>query len=272
MKKSQAIDLTMIGMGYFKAIEQLLFDLICLHKNENRFIRKDLSRTDLPGKNILLSEFNINNKAIDTTIGAIAKFYKEKLDMLRDDISCQTKKYICETIFFYKNLRNGYLHKDNIHSWDKIDEIRFETFFIIFLLLGTHTLNNNHMLQLGLPDIEEISDYSLLCEYVNYHNGELFFLSTKHDENIIAIACCDMHSKTIDNRYIKYSGAYFKIMDDKNRIYVLSKNKLPKEIYLGKLNITQSDTICMNPKKVKKIFENGKYIGPSIIEEDNINY
>lgn len=32
MKKAQAIDLTVIGMGYFKAVERVLFELICLHK------------------------------------------------------------------------------------------------------------------------------------------------------------------------------------------------------------------------------------------------
>lgn len=30
MEKAKAIDLTVIGMGYLKAVELLLFDLICL--------------------------------------------------------------------------------------------------------------------------------------------------------------------------------------------------------------------------------------------------
>lgn len=76
MKKAQAIDLTIIGMGYFKAVEQLLYELICLHKNEGRQIKKDYSRHDLPAT-VELNDANIDDEAIDTTIGSMAVFYRD---------------------------------------------------------------------------------------------------------------------------------------------------------------------------------------------------
>lgn len=271
MRKSQAIDLTVIGMGYFKAVEQLLFDLICLHKNENRLIRKDYSFKALPDQ-IQLSDDSIRGEVIDTSIGSMANFYKDNLDMLRCDLRFSIRKYVRETIFDYKNLRNGYFHKHNIHRWDKIDEIRNKSFYLIFLLLGSQNLDENDLIQLGLPNMKIHDDYYRLCEYVNYHRGELFFLSHEDGREIMFSACSDMHTKIANGNYIEYSGVYLKELSKEGRVFRLSENQLPSAIYLGKLEIEHSEEIKWNPVKTKKIFEDGKFIGPSIAEEDGINY
>lgn len=57
MKQAKAIDLTVIGTGYFKAVEQLLYELICLHKDEGRKIKKNKSKEMVP-----LSETNIRKR------------------------------------------------------------------------------------------------------------------------------------------------------------------------------------------------------------------
>lgn len=71
MKKAKAIDLTIIGMGYFKAVEQLLYELICFHKNQGLCIR-----------NIPLDDDHIalylsgekSSETLDLTLGAMAMF------------------------------------------------------------------------------------------------------------------------------------------------------------------------------------------------------
>jgi len=258
MKKAQAIDLTVIGMGYFKAVEQLLFELICLHKNENR-------------KGVCVDNDSIRDNILDTTIGAMANFYKDNLDILNEKLSWRARKYIRETIFDYKNLRNGYFHKDNIHNWDKIEEIRIESFSMIFLLLGAQKLTNDDLTQLGIPNnTDEFSDYARLCEYVNFHSGNLFFLNFGGKEDKWVLGCCDMYSKVVDNKYIKYSGVYFSRIDNNARIELYREKDLPKDIYLGKLVFDQTE--MFDAKPFKKIFENGKFIGPSIIEEENFDY
>ncbi len=256
MKKAQAIDLTVIGMGYFKAGEQLLFELICLHKNEGRKIKKDYSRKDLPNV-IELNDENINSRAIDTTIGSMAVFYRDNLNMFRDDLTWQTRKYIRETIFKYKDLRNGYFHKDNIHEAEKINSIRDASFELLFLLLGAFALTDDDRKTLGFP-AEKYSDYYKLCEYVNYHKGEPFYLDLEDGEKVVAVGCHDPYSKLIDNKYFAYSGVYF--MKEKGKIEGFQEEHLPLKISLGKFVYDYSDKIELTSVKVKKSLRTGNFV------------
>ena len=270
MKKAQAIDLTIIGMGYFKAIEQLLFELICLHKNEGRQIKNKCSRRKSP-VTVELNDTNIEDEAIDTTIGSMAVFYKNNLDMFRGDLTCWTRKYILETIFEYKDLRNGYFHKDNIHGWDKIDSIRNATFELLFLLLGAKIITEDNRTVLGFP-MEPQSDYYKLCEYVHYHHGELFYLDFGRENDELVSGYYDSRSKVINDRYVGYTGVYFKELGEDDRVILFTEDKLPSRISLGKFVFGYSDKIDITPVKVKTIFENGKFVGPSIAEEERLDY
>lgn len=270
MKKAQAIDLTIIGMGYFKAVEQLLYELICLHKNEGRQIKKDYSRRDLPAT-VELNDANINDEAIDTTIGSMAVFYRDNLDMLRNDLTWRTRKYVLETIFEFKDLRNGYFHKDNIYDWGKIELIRKSTFELLFLLLAAKTITEDNNTILGFPK-EITSDYYKLCEYIHYHHGELFYLDFGRENEDLAFGYYDARSKVLDDKYVGYTGVYFEELGEGGRIVRFSEDKLPSKISLGKFVFGYSDKIDITPVKVKPIFENGKFVGPSIAEEEKLDY
>ena len=269
MKKAKAIDLTIIGMGYFKAVEQLLFDLICLHKNQGLTIRKDYSRKDLPSE-VQLDDQNIADKAIDATLGSMAMFVKINAPTIfRNDLVWKTKKFVREAIFKYADLRNGYFHKDNIHQLERIEEIRDASFYMFFLLLGACDLSEDNLIDLGLPQIVQ-SDYYRLCEYVDYHSGMLFILDLGYGEDQYGIACADMFTKVVENKYVQYSGLYFK--EIQGRTFRFTEGNLPQKIYLGKFEFKRTELISAVPVKVKKIFENGKYVGPSIAEESEIGY
>lgn len=270
MKKARAIDLTTIGMGYFKAVEQLLFELICLHKNEGRQIKKDYSKHDLP-PTLELSDANIDDEAIDNTIGSMANFYKNNLDILRSDLKFRTKKYILETIFKFKNLRNGYFHKDNIHDWSKIETIRKSTFELLFLLMGATTLTEENKDTLGFQRVI-VSDYYKLCEYVHYHHGGVFYLDFGREQEEMAFGYYDAFSKVLNDRYVGYSGVYFKEFGKDGRVIRFLEDKLPSKISLGKFVFGYSDKIDITPVKVKTIYENGKFVGPSIAEEEKLDY
>lgn len=275
MRKAQAIDLTIIGTGYFKATEQLLWNLICLHRNEDgRLMKRDYSLRDLP-QNIALTDENISAGVLDSSLGSMANFYKHNLNMLRSDLSYDTKKYILETIFDYVKVRNGYFHKHNIHDWNKIDDIRAQTFFIVFLLLGSHDLSdlsdeNNNSLGFSIP--AELSDYQLLCEYFNFHSNELFFFTHKGGKETIFIACPDLYAKILEDGSVKYSGLYIKPLAKEGSIFAVREDELPIEIHLAKMVFEQTNMIRMAPVKVKKVFENGKFVGPSIVDEDTLDY
>ena len=270
MKRAQAIDLTIIGMGYFKAIEQLLFELICLHKNEGRQIKKDYSRRDL-SSTVELNDVNIDDEAIDTTIGSMTVFYRDNLDMLRSDLTWRTRKYILETIFEFKDLRNGYFHKDNIHDWVKIEAIRNSTFKLLFLLMGATALTEDNKDTLGFQRVI-VSDYYKLCEYVHYHHGELFYLDFGSEQEDMAFGYYDAYSKVLNDRYVGYTGVYFKEYGRGGRVVRFLEDKLPSKISLGKFFFGYSDKNDITPVKVRTIYENGKFVGPSIAEEEKLDY
>ena len=276
VKKACAIDLTTVGMGYFKAVEQLLYELICLWKDTGLFVKKDYSyeNRELP-EFIPLSSENIEAGLIDFSIGAMANIVKNcvknNVPIFREELLAPTKKYIREYLFNFADLRNGYFHKHNIHDWGVIDEIRSSAFRTMFLLLGAFNLSKESLITLGAPSFEAFTDYARLCEYVNYHSNEPFYLISGKKELLLS-SCTDQQPQIINNEYIRYSGAYFKPLGKSGEVFRLDEEHLPKEIYLGKLVFSQSEKPEFSMIKVKKVFENGRYIGPSIAEEDSFDY
>ena len=78
MGKAGAIDLTAIGLGYFKAVEQLMYALICLHRNEGKLIRSADPKSSVNEKHqVWLDDASIEANLIDTSLGSMAKFYKD---------------------------------------------------------------------------------------------------------------------------------------------------------------------------------------------------
>lgn len=255
MKRAKAVDLTIIGMGYCKAIEQLLYELICLRKNELQDVA-----------------FNEDDSSW-FTIGTMAMIYKSNLDVfLRSDLKWRVKKYIRESVFGFKDIRNGYFHKDNINDWNKIEEMRQASYLLLFMLLGSYEFRNGDIEQLGMPNVKEFSDYSRLCEYINFHSGDVFFVDNGNGKEKMFMGSHDPNTRLVDNRYTEYSGVYLRDFDQGGRTYVIQEQSLPKSIYLGKLGIESSETIKINPTKVLKVFEDGKFIGPSIIDEGDFDY
>lgn len=137
------------------------------------------------------------------------------------------------------------------------------------MLLGACDLSKDKLKELGLPQIVQ-SDYYRLCEYVDYHSGMLFALNFGYGEEQFGIACVDMYTKIIENRYIQYLGVYFK--EIQGRIFRFTEEHLPREIYLEKFEFDTTEFVSARPVKTKKIFENGKYVGPSIAEEKEMGY
>lgn len=270
LRKAGAIDLTTIALGYFKAIEQLMFELICLHKNEGRMIRSSDSKKRKP---IPLDDDNINANIIDTSIGSMAHFHKNNLSMFRDALDRKAKCYIREALFRYADLRNSHLHKENIHDMTRIDEIRMSTIRVMFLLLGAHKLDKKSRAQLGMPDLSIYDDYYRTCEYVNYHSGELYIVESDNGMELWGYSVPDPYSSVVDGRYISYSGFYLKEWTSKS-IYRFNENHMPTILWLAKNEVTatQDDQVKMDVRRICKLFEAGKYVGPSLVDEGGLDY
>lgn len=143
----------------------------------------------------------------------------------------------------------------------------------MFLILGSQNLTIDNRNTLGQLDISIFDDYYKLCEYVNYHSNEFFILNFG-EKNELYRSVADMQMETNNNDYIKYSGVYFTNYPYKNngKIIRLTRKHLPINIYTAKLIIANTEQINLGIVKDKNIFENGKFIGPSIVEEDKFSY
>ena len=262
MAKAGAIDLTVIGLGYFKAVEQLLYDLICLHKNEGRRIKR-IKSSEL----IELSDQSIDDDIIDSTLGSMANFYKSNLRILRNAISYKTKTYIKEALFDYARLRNGYFHKANIHDISRVDGIRDASLRIIFLLLGAQSLDHESRSSLGMYDTPIANDNQRLYEYVNYHAGEFFLVAYDDGEEHLGYATPDPEARLTEGRYIEYSGMYLRQLGPESRVFKLDGETIPDRVWLARLNFARTELMNMDIEKVALIFEDGKFVGQSLVEE-----
>lgn len=250
MKNAQAIDLTSVAMGYFKSAEQFLSTAVTL----------------------LSPNHTGWSESPESSLGAIAHFFKDNLHLFRSEIPYPARKFIRESLFSYSNLRNGYMHKHNIHSWEQVDKIRDATLNLFFLMLGGLKLSSEVRTALGMTSANIFSDYYRLCEYVDYHAGELFFLCYGNGMERTVVALSDKYQQVIDHNFFQYSGAYFRTFAPPYQQGFISEKNIPQEIYLGELAYKDSESIQLDLNKTKKVFSAGKFVGPSIFDEKGENY
>lgn len=138
---TENIDLTTVVSGYLKSVEQLLFSIIQLSAGTGITI-KGRDR-----KIIELTEDN--NDIVDTTLGSLENVIKHNGQIL--EISNYAKNCLLGIIDDWRDKqRNGYFHKHNLHSLNKVDEIREEAFKLYFLILGSCSIKDVQFNELGI--------------------------------------------------------------------------------------------------------------------------
>lgn len=245
MNKAHAIDLTVIGTGYFKAMEQLLFALIKLRD----------------------PAFDS-----DSTLGDYATFYKHKRDIiLRNDVDWTTRNFVFEAIYEYADLRNGYFHKHNIHDPSKIQEIRSATYMLMYLILGCQSFNDSDYASLGIPNLSQGDDFSKLCEYIQFHKNSIFCVKPNGypEQWIRIVPHSDISQAERDTEYCPC--IYYNVLGAKN-YGRFSEKYAPLCIWEGKLKITHAQTLELDYEKTLLVFNEGKYVGPAIAEAEDFTY
>lgn len=81
----------------------------------------------------------------------------------------------------------------------------------------------------------------------------------------------DPYSHVVDGRYVVYSGFYLKELTS-GQIYQFRKDHMPKTIWLGSLGIAHTELFQAEPRKVVKLFDDGRFIGPSLADEGGLEY
>lgn len=279
------IDLTAIAMGYFKAVEQILFKYICLHTAERDggsrqvYVGKGKPYADNRGNADLTNSLvDDEEKTKDINLGSLTGFfgfndvkngrrYGRNKDLLRIGVSEGTYEFIVDTFTAITGLRNGYFHKHNLTDQHKVDEARDNAFLVFYLLLGAYMLSKSEQNEMGIIHANVQDDYYRLCAYLNkraylsdpmripiyYMNGEKgpygFFMGYQDD-----FIKYDEYGEAV------FSGAYFKRMEDKNHIIKANKENLPEEIWEGELVISASTPIQITPSgPLVQLYKDGKF-------------
>jgi hypothetical protein len=194
-KNSGKIDYTIVVLGYFKSIEQMLYSYIKLHAGEGyklkrNYLKDDDKYTYEKDGEIKLAAFvpinqeNIDEDRLNTTLDTMLKgFFFRNEDLVRSRIDRdKTFPYIKSVMDLVKEKRNGNFHKHNISEEDaekKVEEARDLTFLTSFLVLGSYVLRNNKTNndyeKLGVL-LDGKSEYQKLCEYLNDHPSRVYYL------------------------------------------------------------------------------------------------
>ena len=292
------IDLTSIALGYFKCMEQMLtFIITKFHKTDKkkRYIKSNgnlkhayPNPLDYPGaKNIdgyiyvEVNEDSIRNKYIDTTLGSLKYyFYDEKNntnkdlllpELVSDDITYQ---FIGSVLNHNHGLRNGYIHKDNLYSWSEINQIRINTYILIYLFLGAYKYTDDQKKILG---IKKKNDFVQLFNYVVYHGQEIFYIDFGDGK----IKTCQAHVQYNKSGEIVKNKIFLKINESipkyKNVMDVKDKEIINKYsfkdiqstpyteadlsgalVYTGKTTPVAAGLEFSGP--LEKIYENGLFL------------
>lgn len=171
-----SVDLTFVAMGYFKAFEQVLYDYIIQHRNEDRKIRKVYCKaTEKKPDKIFLNETSIKQNWINTMLDSLLTFLEDNTDLFLPEISEETREYIFSVFDSLKHLRNGYFHKDNINDKSVVEQARETTFVALYYFLGAMKFSGEAKKILGIP-LEKKDSRTLVYEYLCSHRYKVFYV------------------------------------------------------------------------------------------------
>lgn len=274
------IDLTAIAMGYFKSIEQFLFNFIRLHTFEKDGANRKIYVGKYDRLDLTDALMKDDQKTKDINLGSLTGFFgfynsnkgqywNRNKDLLVREINNDTYEYIVDVLSGIVGLRNGFFHKHNLLEWEKVTEARNNARLVFYLILGAYTLSDKDKSELGKIENSTHDDYYKLCEYMNQRSYEtglngldipIFYLCGQtdpysfwllHEDDFIEY---DIYGDPI------YSGIYFRQLQDKNRFQKATRENLPTEIWEGSLSISMNAPISITPSgPQKKIYENGKF-------------
>lgn len=216
MKASKNIDYTAIAMNYFKAVEQLLYKyIVVIHKNQKRTIAAYITPKGNKDPFVELNDDNINKGIINTTLNTLIGFLRwhNNDDLLRHDLSIESRDSIKDYLGNIKELRNGYFHKDNMTEWKNVEESRNLAFVTCFLILGAFITTDNEKSQLQIPQGGKHNGFYQLCEYLSNQellkNEEFYNIHFEDKDTESLVLLPDPYKKYDDFGHVIYSGLYF---------------------------------------------------------------
>lgn len=284
LQEAGLIDLTPIALGYFKATEQLLYSLACFHTIEQERIKGTNVRRTIQINEHYIPSFTdqiaTENKDL-LSLGVLKSFfsYYYNKDLIREEVRDKVFGQIKKTLLDIKELRNGYLHKDNLYDdteSDVVQRIRNNTLCVFYLMLGAYQIETSDLAKLGMPK-DDTSNAEKLCRYIHSKVGgsnkgiiPVFFINESTNKESALFACRDNNVTHKRNGDAVHTGIYFSRKDLENLGSLNEEHiqfgidSLPNVVYEGRLIPHVDDHqnfIVEITKPEKKIFENGVFFG-----------
>lgn len=238
-------DLTVVALGYFKAIEELLFAFVtCYAGEKDKWIDtynmyKDATRNSSykQGWQSYLMLSTLSDKKEHIMLERMISFISD-FDDLFTDISA--KNTLLDLLRSIKPLRNGFFHKDNLHDISIVEEARKSTFLIFYLLLGSMRTTANCYEILGIPENED--HFQMLCGYVDQHVRSAYYLDYGDGKLSVTIGQNDKKVQYDQAGNAVYSGVYFNLLID----FPISE----KILTIASIGTMAKEKLCFNSKSV----------------------
>lgn len=161
------LEQTAIIAGYLKSVEQLLYAIVRLSEGTGKQIRKRGS------EKVVYVDFTEENETfIDSTLGSIIGYVRYYSNLW--DVNTFVKNYVTDRLNIYRDkYRNDHFHKDNVNNAAEIEEIRLNTIFMHYLLLGAMKIKESDQEKLGIVAVTETAErkkdisYAMFEEWLN---------------------------------------------------------------------------------------------------------
>lgn len=288
MTEAGRIDYSPVAMGYFKSVEQLIWRVLVLHKKEFIKIKKKGAKDyiSINDPEINWNKDGTDTDSVDTTIGALVSaldFFPNRRYIFSQNIDPKTHDQIIIILHLFQKLRNGYTHKDNINDWGFISLVRDAAYIVYYLLLGACIIDQDDISYLGIPSDKLDSSYVRLCDYINYHTDQPYYLYDEKGNCKVAIGKPDDGIQFDEYGIPTFSGAHFQLLPKApaesftvsfkevrsgqnshqavcGEIFMLDGKNMPSKIYSGTCYSVSEGMRYSGPQEL--IFENGKFIAP----------
>lgn len=302
------VDLAPVALGYFKALEQFLASLIsALSSLDDGITRKlyvgawddDKIYWKVDGRLDKTRWIPVDEKHVDVTptlftegfryvldLGRLTRFfgdwdkrknifYSRNKKLLHLDIEDETYEAIVLTLQSLREMRNGYLHKDNLHEWAEVDKARNELYTVFYLMLGSYRLDERAMANLDVLGPKCSEGFDRLCVYIDKASRSkldppgvpVFYFGQDDHPGDFYLACPADGDPIIDRfgRVVSYPGACFRRAWSKTSYDLkITIENAPSIIREGRLLFGTDDSGAIKfdlTGAEKTVFEKGQFLG-----------
>ena len=261
-----SVDYTSISMGYFKAMEQFLYDFLGCHTKEKDQVDRvmTLFKGD-PGSSFTDTFHKANKNKL--TLGPMTIFVVNNMSLLRPEIDKGTMEFISDVFLQVTDQRNGYFHKDNIDIWTKVENDRSLTFMFFYLLLGAYPYTDEQKRRYGVIEPKKTDEAEKLFAYMhmrsfndNPHEFPIVYLGDEIDQTDYYYLCSDDCIEYDRYGRPKYSGMRLKRPDEEIP-RKFDRQNIPELIREGRMLFGRGSPISISiTGPEKEIWKNGRFI------------